>query len=187
MKVECVQQTDATLIRQTLEGDKDSFGVLVERYRDRLFGLAFHLCGDYDTASDLTQDAFVTAYQCLDRIREPSAFASWLAGILRNKSRNLGRKNPAGALSLDQLMAVGFDPPAVCDEPDFSEEATAAVAEYVSQLPAKYRETLVMRYVGDCSYKEMAELLGLPVTTVTTRLNYARKLLIQKAKEGGLR
>ena len=179
-------QTDESIIRSVLEGDTEAYGLLVERYRARLVGLAFHLSGDYETASDLAQETLVAAYESLDRIRDPSAFASWISGILRNKFRNLGRKNPAATLSLDALMEAGFDPPAPDGGSAPSDEDFRAVLQCVESLPSKYRETLVLRYVDDLSYKEIAQFLDLPVTTVTTRLNFARKTLIQRAKDGGL-
>jgi len=177
---------DSEVIRAVLSGDVQAYGQLVERYRARLFGLAFPLSGDYDAAADLTQETLIAAYNALDRIRDPSAFPRWICGILRNKFRNLRRRNCAPTLSLDQLMEAGFDPPAADSAPAASEEDLRQVMQCVEALPGKYRETLILRYVEDLSYKEIAEFLGLPVTTVTTRLNAARKLLVKNAKGCGL-
>jgi RNA polymerase sigma-70 factor (ECF subfamily) len=177
---------DEAIVRSVLGGDVEAYGLLVERYRARLFGLALHLCGDYDAAADLAQDTLVTAYECLDRIRNPSTFAQWIAGILRNKFRNLARANPAPTVSLDQMVAAGFDPPNPDTGPAVAEVELRQAVECVWSLPEIYREVLLLRYAEDLSYKEMAEFLGLPVTTVTTRLTYARRLVIKKAKESGL-
>lgn len=181
------EPTDEAIIRAVLGGDAQAYAQLVERYRARLLGLAFHLAGDWDTAADLAQETLVTAYECLDRIRNPAAFGVWIAGILRNKFRNLGRPNPAATLSLDQLLEAGFDPPVPdCAETAASDEDLRAVMKCVESLPEMYREVLLLRYVEDHSYKEIAEFLGLKATTVTMRLTYARRLLIKKAKEEGL-
>lgn len=177
---------DAELARLALEGDRGAYGVLVERYRDRLVGLAFHLCGDYETALDLTQDTLLAAWSDLDRLREPSAFGGWVSGILRNKFRNLHRSRPAGQLSLDVLMEAGFEPPAPEQDAGFAEDEVREVVRLIGQLPDKYRETLVLRYSGEHSYKEIAEVLEIPVSTVTTRLNYGRKLLLEMARKAGL-
>ena len=178
--------TDEAIIRSVLGGETESYGLLVERYRARLLGLALHLCGDYDTASDLAQETLIAAYECLDRMRDLSSFPAWIAGILRNKFRNLGRKNPAATVSLEQLMEAGFDPPGGDSAPATSDEVLGTILKCVESLPEMYRETLLLRYVEDLSYKEIAEFLGLPVTTVAMRLTYARRLLIKKAKEVGL-
>ena len=178
--------TDEAILHSVLGGDVQAYGLLVERYRARLLGLAFHLCGDHDTAMDLTQETLITAYNCLDRIKNPRAFASWVAGILRNKFRSLARANQTHTISLDQLMDAGFDPPNPVRASSVSEEELRKVMKCVESLPDKYRETLLLRYVEDLSYKEIAEFLGLPVTTVTMRLTYARRSLLKKAKESGL-
>jgi len=177
---------DESILAAVLGGDAEAYGVLVERYRARLLGLAFHLCGDYETARDLAQDTFITADECLDRIRDRRSFGSWLSGILRNKSRNLVRNNPAPTLSLDQMMEAGFDPPQPDNGPSLSDDDRRVLAECVEALPAKSREVLLLRYVEDLPYKDIAAFLAIPVTTVTMRLRYARKALLENAKTGGL-
>ena len=178
--------SDDALVRAVLGGNAEAYGVLVERYGPRLLGLAVSLCGDYDTAADLAQEALVAAYDALDRIRNPASFSSWIAAILRNKYRNLFRGNHTPTLSLDQLMDAGFEPPGPAEPDGPSDEDLREVMRCVEALPEKYRETLLLRYSDDLSYKQIAEFLGLPVTTVTARLCRARKALVAKARETGL-
>ena len=180
------QHTDEAIIRMVLDGNTEAFGLLVNRYSPRLIGLAFNLCGDYDTALDLTQEALIAAYNSLDRLRNLASFPSWITTILRNTFRNLGRSTRLSTLSLDQLMDKGFNPPAPDCEPAFSEEDLRRVMKYVETLPEKSREALMLRYFDNMSYKEIADFLDIPLSTVTTRLNYARRQLVKKAKEGGL-
>ena len=177
---------DGAIVRSVLRGEIEAYSLLAERHGPRLLALAFHLSGDYETAADLTQETLLAAYNSLDRIREPRAFGGWVASILRNKFRNLRRKNPAPVLSLDQLMDAGFEPSADKGDSSPSKEDLKQVMECVTALPNKYRETLLLRYSDDLSYKEMAESLDLPMTTVTTRLTRARKLLVKQAKKIGL-
>lgn len=178
--------SDESVVRRVLGGDVDAYATLVERYRARLLGLAIHLCGDRDTAMDLAQETLVAAYGALDRLREPAAFGGWVSAILRNKFRSWVRKKRVPMVSLDQLMDEGFEPPSPERAPSIGPEDRDAVRQCVRALPGKYRQMLMLRYVDDLSYKEIAATAGLPVTTVTTRLTYARRALIQKAKEGGL-
>ncbi|MBN1866297.1 RNA polymerase sigma factor [Candidatus Sumerlaeota bacterium] len=184
---------DETIVRKVLGGDTEAYGLLVERYSAKLMGYAYCLSHDYDVAADLTQETLIAAYDTLDCLEEPRKFAAWAAGIMRNKFRNLGRSNPVRTLSLDQMVAKGFDPPdpasdasAVQSETDTSDAALDAVRRCVEALPDKYRESLTLRYAGDLSYREIARFLGLKETTVTMRLTYARRLLLKRAKEIGL-
>ena len=78
-----VAQTDEQIVDAVLNGDKEAFGLLVDRYSARLLGLAFHLCGDYETALDLTQDTFVDAYSAPGKFARPQ------------RLRPLGSRNPA--------------------------------------------------------------------------------------------
>lgn len=181
------QRTDQAIIEAVLGGDPEAYGLLAERYSARLFGLAFHLCGDYDAAADLVQETLVAAYDNLGRLQNPSAFPAWIVAILRNKFRSLGRRKRDAVFSLDQMMEAGFDPPSRQAAPGFTDQDLASVARCVESLPGKYRETLLLRYTDNLSYKEIAGLLDLPVTTVTARLNQARRMLVEKAKEVGLR
>jgi RNA polymerase sigma-70 factor (ECF subfamily) len=178
--------TDEAVVRRVLGGDIEAYGLLVERYRARLLGLAFHLSGDWDGAADLAQEALVTAFECLDRLREPAAFGQWAAAILKNKHRNLGRRNEAQVLSLDQLAAAGFDPPGPEAGATMSDAERGALARCVGALPEKYRKPLLLRYIDEMSYRDIAAFLDVPVTTVTMRLTYARRMLVKKAKEFGL-
>jgi RNA polymerase sigma-70 factor (ECF subfamily) len=178
--------TDEAIVRRVLGGDVDAYALLVERYRARLLGLAYHLSGDWDTAADLAQESLVVAFECLDRIRDPNAFGQWVTAILRNKHRNLGRRKDAQVLSLDQLVEAGFEPAAPAPVPPMSDDERGAIARCVEALPEKYRKPLLLRYVDDLSYKDIADFLGVPVTTVTMRLTYARRMLAKKAKQFGL-
>jgi RNA polymerase sigma-70 factor (ECF subfamily) len=180
------QFQDAELINVALTGDREAYGVLVNRYMETLCGYALHLCGDYDTAADLAQETFITAYACLDRLKQPAAFSSWLLGILKNKYRNLGREQRIPTIPLDHLKEMGFEPPDSDNAPRYSDEELKQIISNVYSLPEKYRDVLLLRYLKGLSYKEIAEFLGLPVSTVTMRLTYARRLLLKKAKEGGL-
>ena len=159
------------------------YGLLMDKYQNLVKGYAYHLCRNVETAADLTQESFITAYQCLGRLKEPNAFPGWILGILKNKYRNLGRENKIPTISLSEL---GFDLPDSVQNPAYSDEQLEKISNYVYSLPDKYREVILLRYLHDSSYKEIARILGIPVTTVTKRLLYARGFLLSKAKGDGL-
>jgi len=186
MGIELKNLTDEEIIRIILSGDKEAFRILVDRYAGMFFGYALSDCGDYETASDLVQESLITAYNQLDRLRDPSSFPSWVAGIIKNTYRNLGRKRSIPTIPLEYLKKMGFDPPDSDPKQTYSEEELDTIMKYVYSLPEKYREVVMLRYVEDFSYKKIAEVLNIPETTVTMRLMYAHRQLINKAKEDGL-
>ncbi len=186
MGIERNIQTDEEIIQSILGGDKEVFRVLVDRYAGMFIGYALNLCGDYETASDLVQEALISAYNCLDRLRDRSSFPSWVAGIMKNIYRNLGRKKSIPTIPLEFLKEKGFDPPDSDIKSTYSEEELGMVMKCVYSLPEKYREVLMLRYVEDFSYKKIAEVLNIPESTVNMRLMYAHRQLIKKAKEDGL-
>ena len=183
MKQASEHKTDNEVIQMVLHGQKEMYGVLIERYQNLVRGYAFHLCRNMDQAADLAQDSFITAYQCLERLQDTQAFPGWILGILKNKYRNLRRDNKIPTIPLSEL---GFDLPDSVQKPSFSEEQLEKISKYVSSLPENYREVILLRYLQDFSYKEMADILDIPITTVTKRLFFARKFLLIKAQEDGL-
>jgi RNA polymerase sigma-70 factor, ECF subfamily len=176
-------RTDEKIIQTILNGDKEMYSLLVERYQNMVLRYALHLCRNQDTASDLAQETFIAAYNTLDCLKEPAAFPGWLMGIVRNKYRNLGRENKIPTISLTEL---GMDIPDSSQPPAYSEEQLEKISKYVSSLPEDYQEVVLLRYLQDFSYKDIARILQVPVTTVTGRLTHARRFLLKKAKEGGL-
>lgn len=175
--------TDEVIIQSILNGDKEMYSLLVDRYQNMVLGHALHLCKNQDTASDLAQETFIAAYNTLDSLKEPVSFPGWLMGIVRNKYRNLGRDNKIPTISLTEL---GMEIPDSGQPSAYSEEQLEKISKYVSSLPEEYQDVVLLRYLQGYSYKEMARILQVPVTTVTGRLTQARRFLLKKAREGGL-
>jgi len=178
-----VPQDEAEIIRRVLAGDRAAFGVLVERYQDRIYSLACHLVRDVHAAEDLAQEAFVRAFQHLDQFRGQSEFSTWLYRITSNVCwgylRGQGRVIPAGAAGeeRDEAVAAAARSGPSVEELAEAEELKNRLWEAIGRLPEVYRTALVLRYVDDLSYAEMARVLGVPVATVGTRLYRARELL----------
>lgn len=175
--------TDTEIIKSVLTGNRDMFGQLLDRYQQLVFGYAYHLCRNRDTAEDLTQETFITAYKSLDRLKDPAVFPGWILGILKNKYRNLGRENKIPTIPLSDL---GIDLPDSDQQELFSQSELDKVVTYVYSLPEKYKEVILLKYLEDYTYQEIAEILNIPISTVTMRLIYARAFLVKKAKGDGL-
>lgn len=186
MGIEQSEQADKNVILRVINGDKEAFRILFDRYAGMWFMFAFNLCGNYDTAADLVQEALIKAYQSLDRLKEPSSFPSWVAGIIKNTYRNLERKKSIPSIPLEDIKDKIFVSPDSDTSHSYSKEERAALNKYIEALPDKYKEVVMLRYADDYSYKKIAEILNVPETTVTMRLAYARKILLQNAKEDGL-
>jgi RNA polymerase sigma-70 factor (ECF subfamily) len=177
---------DAEVVRRCRCGEVEAFRVLVERYQDRVYGLAFRLLGGAEDALDAAQEAFVRAYSALDRFDVERPFAPWLLRIAANTCYGILRKRPAGILSLDALAEAGADavlargahePAALSEDPAAKvvrAEEEEEVRRAVLALPDPYRTVTLLRYMEGLSYEEIAEALEMPLGTVKTCLHRAR-------------
>ena len=172
------------LVRRAQAGDAEAFGLLVERYMRRAYYAALSLVGSREDALDLSQEAFARAYRARRTIDPERPFYAWLYQILRRlcfnflrdrRSRRQTLEAAAGWLA-DDAAARGVEDPAVSYE---RREARLAVAAAIEQLPAREREVLALKEFEGLSYKEIAELIGIPLGTVMSRLYSARQRLAQ--------
>lgn len=168
---------DGQLVMETLNGDRNAFAELVRAHQGRALATARALCGDFDTAQDVTQEAFVQAYLSLRKLRDPAAFGAWLYGIVRNLSRkrtSRGRPAPV-SLERDDVPEPSTGPPEVAGE------MVAALAG----LPRHHREILAARYLQDLDYPEIARALGTTVNNVRVRCFRAKKALREALAAAG--
>ena len=162
--------SDAQLVGQTLRGEQDAFGELVNRHQTRLLAAALHLVGDRETAQDLAQEAFVEAYRGLGNLEQPGRFAGWLYGILRNRCRrHLSRRAPQ---TLSWEADAVPEPTTIDPEPQ-----TPDILPLLSRLPQDSREILAARYLHDMTYAEIAGMLGISVGNVRVKCFRARQAL----------
>lgn len=143
---------------------------------DGLYGFALSLCRDGATAEDLVQETYLRALKAPHKAEPGAGFKSWLFAILHNVWRNeLRRRRPAGLLdeSVERLPAEGPDPLESVDR----QQAGGRVLRAIEDLPAPFREAIVLRCVEGFSYQEMAAIVGCPAGTVMSRLARARALL----------
>ncbi len=186
---------DIALLRKAQAGDRAAYGQLVLLYQDRLFNAMLRMVGDRDEAMDLTQEAFTRGLAKLDSFRGDSAPYTWLFRIAVNlaisqlrkvqKQRvfSLDRPGPGGATrehgedqaqSLVDRLAGGGPLPSERAEQRERDEAILAA---MGRLDAEYRAVLVMRDIESFDYQQMADLLGLPLGTLKSRLFRARLAL----------
>lgn len=172
-----MDDSEDTLIRRCQQGDTDAFGVLVKRYAGRATGAAVALVGNRPDALDVSQEAFVRAWRHIGSFRGQSTFFAWYSRILRNASMTwLRRRHNCRDVELvhDWSVPAGEADPAVLAEQN---DQKRQLWQAILKLPTKHREIIVMRHFQDLSYREIAEVLEIPVGTVMSRLHSARQSL----------
>lgn len=179
-------KTEAELIREALAGETQSYGVLVERFQDRLFNAMLHITGSHDEAEDVVQDSFVQAYLKLSSFQGNSQFFTWLYRIAFNNALSRRRRR-RGEMSIDQSREItGSDPEdrhESPDEPLLRQERVSLVTAALQQLTEEHRTILVMREMQELAYEEIAEILEINIGTVRSRLSRARNQLKLQLEE----
>lgn len=170
-------ETDANLIRQTLQGNNGSFGELVRKYQDRLYNTVVRIVGNQSDAEDIVQEAFVRAFTKLKDFRQDCAFYTWLYRLAVNLAVTHMRKRER-SISLDTSRELGFGEPLDQEESAedslIREERAPAIAAALAKLNKQHRTILVLREIERFDYATIAEVLCLNVGTVRSRLHRAR-------------
>ena len=175
---------ESTLVLRARRGDRDAFGRLVERHMRRAYAQALGLVGTREDAMDLSQEAFVRAFRARHTLDPERPFYPWVYAILRRLCFNFLRDartrrrlmDEEGAAWLtDRARASASDPAAALERA----EARRRMAQAIDALPAREREVLVLKEFEDLKYREIAELVGVPVGTVMSRLYTARRRLAE--------
>lgn len=162
------------IIARVKEHDGAAFELLIAQTQKKAFGLAYHIIGDYHKAEDLLQEAYLRVFRSIHTLKSPRAFRAWLAQIITNLAKD--------AFAGQKLQEVRYDE--LPEQPDLSllpEGALLAkehVREALSHLSLIERTTLMLREYYELSYEELAQVLRIPLGTVKSRLNEARKKLV---------
>jgi RNA polymerase sigma-70 factor, ECF subfamily len=167
-------------IRLAQKGDLAAFNRLVLAYQGLAFNVAYRIIGDTEGASDACQEAFISAFKNLKAYRG-GVFKSWLMRIVTNSSYDQMRykmRRPAASLEnsaedpYDSLQLVSKDESP--EEHALRRELSRALQDCIERLPGEYRPALVLCDVQDFSYEEIAEITGVSLGTVKSRLSRAR-------------
>ena len=166
---------DSALLARLRAGESRAFEELVTRYQHRLFGVALRMLGNRAEAEEIAQETFLRAHRALGEFRGEARLGTWLYAIasrlclnrLAEGARRHERSNEAALL---QRPAEGADAAAALERG----ELQAALHEAVAALPEERRIVVVLRDLEGLAYEEIAEVLGLPLNTVRTRLHRAR-------------
>ena len=178
------EQDDIQLVKASQQGDQDAFALLVQKHQRRVFNMSLRMLQNYEEAGEITQEAFLAAWQGLPSFRGEACFATWLYRIAYNCSlRQLERRKRERALQAaiqaEKILEEVNKERQVEDILELRDRQTM-VREQMEKLPARYRMVLMLRHLQDMTYEEMAEILAVPVGTIKTHLFRARHLLKER-------
>ena len=184
---------DVQLIEKVMAGHTEAYGELVRKYQDRVFNACWRICGHLEDARDLTQEAFLRAFENLRTFRRQSGFYTWIFRVAVNLTlshrRDAQRKR---TISLDQsgeatgtqaeTLALRASRQAERDDPARAASEVELQARLVRALQAldeEHRAVVVLRDIEGLDYHEIGEVLEIPTGTVKSRLHRARMALRQ--------
>ncbi len=174
---------DSRWLEQCREGDSLAIERLVQTYQQDVCRLALSILEDADDADDATQEVFVAALRALDSFRGESSLKTWLFSITVNVCRNrLQRAQSRGRLR-QVLQSLFLQNQAHPESDAIQRESDSALWRAVHALGEKHRIPVILRYYHDLPVAEIAEMLGMPVGTIHSRLNHARDKLRTLLKE----
>ena len=183
------QPDDLTLVRRAQGGDGTAYDELVRRYQRQIYGVTYHMTSHHEDANDLTQEAFVKAWQALKSFKGDSSFFTWLYRIAVNRTLNhlKSRKFREGrhAMSLNDLdVEAENHPDLVALVSDKTPRRAAALEELkgklnasIQRLSEKHRTVVTLHDIQGLPHDEIAKILNCNTQTVRTRLFYARQQL----------
>lgn len=174
---------DSELVLNTLSGDKKAFSALVCKYEKFVYNTSAMITGSRDDAYDVSQEAFIKAYNSLGSFRGDSKFSTWLYAITLNCARDFlrSRKRRASvSLTVDgdegdsQLDLPDDSPTSSPEEMAEREAEREAVRDAIAQLSENHRQIIMLRDIEGYTYEEISDMLDLEIGTVKSRLNRAR-------------
>ena len=183
--------SDEQIVERALTGDAEAFGEIVQRWERRIFVLSFGMLGREEDARDATQETFLAAFRNLRAFRGEAKVSSWLHRIAVNQCITRQRRakvRSESALDTEEekhaasfAAPIGYSPARVAE----GRETSTAVKLAVNSLPAELRQVVVMKEFEELTFKEIADALDLPLSTVKSRLYTALKQLQMRLAKFG--
>lgn len=171
--------TDEIIVERALTGDAEAFGELVRRWERRIFALTYGMLGREEDARDATQETFLAAFRNLRGFRGEAKVSSWLHRIAVNQCISRQRRSKVRSESALDSEHESFGTPLSYSPAHVAEgrQETAAVRRAINSLPVELRQVVVMKEFEELTFREIADALDLPLSTVKSRLYTALKQL----------
>ena len=167
--------SDGELVHRARKGEELALSMLVERYQRAAYAVALSVTGRHEDAEDAAQESFLVALKRLDECRSPERFAGWLMTIVRNRSRNLVRRE--SLRETDQLPPAARSRFPTPDREAETSELRGRLKEALMALPEVQQQIVMLHDLEGWKHREIAERLELPSGTVRSHLHFARKAL----------
>ncbi|MBR2743535.1 MAG: sigma-70 family RNA polymerase sigma factor [Clostridia bacterium] len=178
------------IIKHVLDGDTDAFELIVKRYEKKVYNLALRYLKNPDDALDVSQDVFIQVYQNLSGFRGDAQFSTWIYRVTYNKCVDMLRKTQKIRRNVvmstdDENFFETRDGSASIEESYEGRETLLAVMKIIDALPDEQRDVVMLRYIKDLSYAQIAEVMDIAEGTVKSRLNRARIKIKEQMKDSG--
>lgn len=183
--------TDEELVARSISGDADSFNELILRWERPIYALAYRVIGREEDARDVCQETFLRAFRALKGFRGQAKFSSWLYRIALNLCRDWVRRErrtpvvqaPEGVDLMD--LAAVREPSESIEDLVARKDLTRIVERAMALLPEEQRTAIILKEYHGLTFREIADLVGCPLSTVKTRLYQGLTVLRRELAKGG--
>jgi RNA polymerase sigma-70 factor (ECF subfamily) len=169
------------LVEACRHGDREAFRALYEIYKDDVYSIAWNFTGNEETARDVTQDVFLKLFTAIGGFRGESSFRTWLFRLVANACRDAQRRGRR-LVAMEEVVLETMEDPGSLDADARARELSLRVRSAVLSLAPRVRLAILLRYVEDLSYSEIAAALRCSPGTVASRLNRGHRILAERLR-----
>ncbi len=182
---------DFRVVRRAIDGDQTAFKFLMKKYHDAIYNLIYKMVLDKADVEDLTQEAFIKAFNSIRSFNFEFAFSTWLYKIATNNCIDYLRKKKIRTFSIDKPIETKDgemeyeipDSTFIPDKEVIFDQKKTVLEQAVAHLPEKYQRVIIMRHQEEKSYEEIADELDMPLGTVKAHIFRAREILYKALKD----
>lgn len=171
----CIVLTDEEIIKLVMYGNTNAFATLIDKYKNKVYSMAYYYTKNGIDADDLSQEIFIKSFKCLKKFKGKSKFSTWLYKLSKNYCIDWLRKRKIPN-DFVKLREIASDENVL----DFIINRNYYSREEIATLPNKYKLPILLYHFKDYNYEQIAKILSIPKRTVETRIYRARKLLKDK-------
>jgi RNA polymerase sigma-70 factor, ECF subfamily len=172
------------LIEACKRGETSAFRLIYESYKDKVHSLSYYMTGDREAAKDITQQVFLKVFTSILTFQYKASFSSWLFRLAVNVCRDYQRSTQRMKLFSNdvRLSLTTCNSEPSLEENYFKQRVSETVQKVVMKMSPKLRTVIILKYIEELSYSQIAELLGCSIGTVSSRLNRGHKILAEELK-----
>ena len=154
-------------------GDRGAFEELVAQCQPRLRAFLAKMVSDKTNVDDVTQEVWMEVFRDLGKLKDPGAFLPWMYRIARNRAFRILRRKSHATIPIEETDAISQ----ATEDATFGADDARAVHAALDRLIPEHREVLLLRFIEDMNYEDIAAVVGVPVGTVRSRIHNAKRLL----------